>query len=196
MRHTSTVLAVLLLLLCGCTQRFYQLGTPLPPAEREPTAGLSLQSVLAQLGPPQRLTATASGWTMGWEHWRVSESAVGASLGVLGVDALTFDWGDARVRGDFLLISFNAERVATSVSRMVWDNDIGGGTAVQPFFAVAPILDVADLLVPLPQHGWGASMLMPLPTAINNENRPGMGSNGLEQRGTPTGIGQRALEMR
>ena len=186
---------ILYLLLGGCTQRFYALGMPLPPEDSEPVAGASLQTVLAQLGPPQRLTRTVAGWTMGWEHWRVSESAVGASLGVLGVDALTFDWGDARVRGDFLMISFNAEREAKSVSRVVWDNDIGGGTAVQPFLGVAPILDVADLLVPLPQHGWGAGALMPLPTALNRGNRPGMGSNGLEQRGTPTGIGQRALEM-
>lgn len=187
--------AILLLLLCGCTQRFYQLGTALPPEEQEPVDGASLQAVLTQLGPPQRLTRTASGWTMAWEHWRVSENAFGASLGVLGVDALTFDWGDARVRGDFLLISFSAERTATSISRVIWDNDIGGGSAVQPFLGVAPILDVADLLVPLPQHDWGASALMPLPTAINNDNRPGMGSNGLEQRGTPPGIGQRSLEM-
>ncbi len=186
---------ILLMLLGGCTQRFYALGMPLPPEDSEPVAGASLQTVLAQLGPPQRLTRTAAGWTMGWEHWRVSESAVGASLGVLGVDALTFDWGDARVRGDFLMISFDADREARSVSRVVWDNDIGGGTAVQPFLGVAPILDVADLLVPLPQHGWGAGALMPLPTALNSDNRPGMGSNGLEQRGTPTGIGQRALEM-
>lgn len=184
-----------LLFLCGCTQRFYQLGTPLPPATSEPVAGAPLQSVMAQLGPPQRLTRTASGWTMGWEHWRVVESAFGASLGVLGIDALTFDWGDARVRGDFLLVSFDADRQVSSVSRAVWDNDIGGGSAVQPFVGVAPVVDVADLLVPLPHHGWGASALMPLPTAINNDNRPGMGSNGLEQRGTPPGIGQRTLEM-
>lgn len=189
------IILVAALLLCGCTQRFYQLGMPLPGAAAEPVAGASLHAVMAQLGPPQRLTRTASGWTMGWEHWRVSETTVGASLGVLGVDALTFDWGDARVRGDFLLVSFNADREATSVSRAVWDNDIGGGSAVQPFLGVAPLVDVADLLLPLPQHIWGGAALMPLPTAINNDNRPGMGSNGLEQRGTPFGIGQRALEM-
>lgn len=193
MPRLSIILAIAAL--CGCTQRFYQLGMPLPPVESEPVAGASLQAVLSQLGPPQRLTRTVSGWTMGWEHWRVAESSFGASLGVMGVDALTFDWGDARVRGDFLLISFNADRQATSVAREIWDNDIGGGAAVQPFLGVAPLVDVADLLVPLPHHGWGASALMPLPTAINNENRPGMGSNGLEQRGTPPGIGQRTLEM-
>lgn len=183
------------LLLVGCTQRFHQLGVPLPSVQAEPVAGASLQSVMAQLGPPQRLTRGASGWVMGWEHWRITESAFGASLGVLGVDALTFDWGDARVRGDFLLVSFDANHFATSVSRATWDNDVGGGTAVQPLVGVAPLMNVADLLVPLPHHGWGAATLMPLPRAMNNENRPGMGSNGLEQRGTPTGIGQRTLEM-
>ncbi|MFN2327527.1 MAG: hypothetical protein ABR612_01285 [Chromatocurvus sp.] len=193
MIRSAAILSVLLLV--GCTQRFHQLGMPLPSVQAEPVAGTTLQSVMARLGPPHRLTRSVSGWTLGWEHWRISESAFGASLGVLGVDTLTFDWGDARVRGDFLLVSFNTDHVATSVSRATWDNDIGGGASVQPFAGVAPLVNVDDLLLPLPQHGWGGAALMPLPTAINNENRPGMGSNGLEQRGTPRGIGQRTLEM-
>lgn len=193
MIRVSALLAAFLLV--GCTQRFHQLGQPLPSVQAEPAAGASLQSVLARLGPPQRLTRSPSGWVMGWEHWRISENAFGASLGVLGVDALTFDWGDARVRGDFLLVSFDNGHVATSVSRATWDNAVGGGASVQALVGVAPLVNVADLLRPMPQHGWGAAALMPLPTAINNENRPGMGSNGLEQRGTPTGIGQRTLEM-
>lgn len=193
MTRVSVLLA--LFLLAGCTQRLYQLGQSLPSVQAEPGAGASLQSVLERFGPPQRLTRSPSGWVMGWEHWRISENAFGASLGVLGVDALTFDWGDARVRGDFLLVSFDDGHVVTSVSRATWDNAVGGGAAVQAFVGVAPLVNVADLLVPMPQHGWGGATLVPLPTAINNENRPGMGSNGLEQRGTPTGIGQRTLEM-
>lgn len=190
------IVLVSALLLAGCTQRFYQMGAALPGADSDPRPGSSLQSVLEHLGPPQRLSRTPAGWVLAWEAWRVSESAVGASLGFLGVDALTVDWGDARVRGTFLLVSFDRERRVSSVSRSVWDNDVGGGSAVQPLAGIAPVVSVGDLLWPLPQHGWGGSLLMPLPTALNNEHRPGMGSNGLEQRGTPSGIGQRSLEMR
>lgn len=189
------LMIVALLLLAGCTQRHYQLGQPLTAVDADPVAGMSLHAVMAQLGPPQRLSRTASGWTLGWEYWRISQRAVGVSLGLVGVNALSFDWGDARVRGDFLLVSFNAGHRVTAVSRAGWDNTIAGGSSVQPFVGVAPLVNVDDLLVPLPQHGWGAAALMALPTAVNNENRPGMGSNGLEQRGTPTGAGQRTLEM-
>lgn len=182
------------LFLCACTQRFYELGVALPEPASDPDAGTSMQAVLGQMGPPHRLTRTVSGWTLGWEYWRVSQRAVGIG-GVAGLDALSFDWGDARVRGDFLLVSFDLDRQASTVSRASWDNKTAGGASVQPFFGLLPLVDVADLLLPLPQHNWGASALTPLPTALNNENRPGMGSNGLEQRGTPTGIGQRSLEI-
>lgn len=182
-------------LLAGCSQSFYQLGEALPVGYERRAEGLALAEVLAELGPPQRLSATATGFVMGWEHWRIAEAALGFSLGVLGADALTVDWGDARVDGDFLLIVFDRSRRAVDASRLSWNNDIGGGAAVQPFLGVAPLVDVDDLLVPLPQHAWGAGSLLPPPAAQNLQNRPDMGDTGIEQRGTPRGVGQRSLEL-
>ncbi|HKK22212.1 MAG TPA: hypothetical protein VJ947_00890 [Pseudohaliea sp.] len=188
-------LASLALLLGGCSQAFYQLGEPLPPAYEQEAGGQPLAAVLAELGPPQRISATPAGFVMGWEHWRIAEAAVGLSLGFLGADALTVDWGDARVAGDFLLVSFDhAHRVARA-DRVRWNSDVGGGAAVQPLVGVAPIVSVEDLLRPLPQHGWGASNLLPMPAAQNLPNRPDQGATGIEQRGTPAGAGQRSLEL-
>lgn len=188
-------LAVLLAGLTACSQSFYQLGEPLPAAYEREATGRTLAAVLVELGPPQRLSATPAGFVMGWEHWRIAESGVGISLGFLGADALTVDWGDARVDGDFLLLSFDHGHRVASASRVQWDNDVGGGAAVQPLLGVAPLVDVDDLLQPLPQHGWGASNLLPMPAAQNLPYRPDQGGTGLEQRGTPGGAGQRALEL-
>lgn len=185
----------LALALAGCSQAFYQLGEPLPLDYEDEAGGQALAAVLAELGPPQRISATPAGFVMGWEHWRIAEAAFGLSLGLLGADALTVDWGDARVEGDFLLLSFDRDHRVASADRVRWDSDVGGGAAVQPFVGIAPVVSVDDLLRPLPQHGWGASNLLPMPAAQNLPNRPDQGGTGIEQRGTPSGAGQRALEL-
>ncbi|MHA7815563.1 MAG: hypothetical protein ACX93N_03745 [Pseudohaliea sp.] len=188
------LLALFLPGLAACSQSFYQLGAPLPAAYEREAEGRTLAAVLAELGPPQRLSTTPAGFVMGWEHWRIAESGVGVSLGFLGADALTVDWGDARVDGDFLLLSFDQGHRVVSASRVQWDSNVGRAAAVQPLLGVAPLVAVDDLLRPLPQHRWGASNLRPMPVAQNLPHRPDQGGSGLEQRGTPGGAGQRALE--
>jgi hypothetical protein len=44
-----------------------------------------------------------------------------------------------------------------------------------------------------PQHQWGRSLLHPLPHTLNAANDLDTGLHGLEQRGTPTAVGQRTL---
>ncbi|TXS96180.1 hypothetical protein FV139_01350 [Parahaliea maris] len=183
-----------LLTLAGCTRWNYQLGSPLagtaPPAQ-----GQSMAEVLTALGPPLRLSSTPTGYVMGWEAWRIQENSVGFSLGAMGADFLSVDWGDARIAGQFMVVSFDAERQVTGAAYAEWDNDGGGGTAVQPFVGLADVVEVEDLLDPLPQTWWGGTLLQRLPEALNAQARPDMGSTGIQQRGTPNGIGQQSLEL-
>jgi len=51
-----------------------------------------------------------------------------------------------------------------------------------------------ELIASAPQHHWGMSMLNPLPQTLNAANDIDAGMHGLEQRGTPIGVGQRTLE--
>jgi hypothetical protein len=51
-----------------------------------------------------------------------------------------------------------------------------------------------ELTTPTPQHHWGMSMLNPLPQTLNAASDLDAGMQGLEQRGTPTAVGQRTLE--
>lgn len=190
----AALLLPLLLFAAGCTQSSYRMGAPLPaqPALAPATA---MADVLAELGPPLRLSATPHGMVMAWEYWRVREASLGLSLGVIGVDLLSVDWGDARVDGEFLLVSFDRERRVTDSARMRWDSDVGDGAAVLPLVGGGAVVSVGDLLRPLPYHAWGGSSLLPLPTALNTPHRPDMGATGIEQRGTPGALGQRALEL-
>ena len=184
------------LLLQGCSQWRYQLGTPLTESQTpDPADALSLAVVLEALGPPMRISATADGYVMAWEHWRVREDTLGISLGRLtGTDLLSVDWGDARMQGEFILALFSRDHRLTASAFSDWDSDAGGGTALQPFIGVA-LVDVDDLIARLPHHRWGASLLDRLPEALNAPNRPDTGQSGIQQRGTSPGIGQQTLEM-
>lgn len=187
------------LLLCtllqGCSQSRYTLGIPLSP-HQTPTIDTTptLTDVMVKLGPPLRISATKNGFVMAWEHWRISEDAVGLSLGVMGADMLSADWGVARTRGEFILATFNHQRQLTSAAFSDWDSTVGGGAALQPFIGVS-LVDLDDLLQAMPQHSWGALNLETLPRTLNTQNRPDTGQAGIEQRGTPSAVGQRSLEM-
>lgn len=188
------LLLLLLLALGGCTQWYYDLGTPLVE-QYVPDQGASLAQALVQLGPPQRISADGSGMVLGWEHWRVRETSLGIRLGGLGADLLSLDFGDARVSGEFLLLGFDAERRLVSSSFSRWDHNAGKGMALQPFAGVE-LVDVDDLVGRMPQHRWGGSSLKRLPESLNVGSDPDSGAAGLEQRGTPAGSGQRSLEMK
>jgi hypothetical protein len=160
-------------------------------AEERPT----MVQVMAELGPPLRLSATESGYVMAWEHWRITENSIGFSLGAMGADFLSIDWGEATVDGEFMLLTFDSDHKLSGAALSEWSGDVGGGSAIQPFVGVVDVVDVNDLVNALPQHGWGAASLLPLPEVLNAGSRPDMGNTGIQQRGTPTGIGQQTLEM-
>jgi len=185
-------------LLCGllsaCSQWHYDLGTPLAVREL-PRQDMPLHDVLERLGPPLRMTATDTGYVLAWEHWHIRENTLGVSLGVLGADFMSADWGEMRAKGEFLLVTFNREHRVTGAARSDWDSDGGGGRAIQPFLGFVSVVDADDLLHPLPQHRWGGSFLQRLPSNLNQNSDPDAGQRGLEQRGTPTAIGQRSLQM-
>ena len=187
-------LLVALLCLCGCTQWYYDLGSALPEGYEQRAQGDSLASVLATLGPPLRLAATPEGLMMAWETWQIREDALGVSLGWAGADFFTVDWGSARIRGDYFVVGFDDGQRVSAAARVRRDDGIGSGAAIQPLFGFVSVVSIDDLLLPLPQHGWGAAQLLPLPSSLNNAQRPGMGDTGLEQRGTPTGAGARSQE--
>ena len=195
-RHKSWLLVGLLLLVQGCTQWRYDIGQSLADVQA-PDAGQRphLGEVLLQLGPPQRLSSTTNGYVMAWEHWLIREDSIGFSLGFLGADLLSIDWGDAKVSGEFLLLSFDSDHRLVSSDFSSWDGKAGGGSAVQPIFGVVSVVDVDDLTERMPQHDWGRGNLLRLPEAVNAPSAPDLGSGGIEQRGTPTGVGQRSLEM-
>lgn len=183
-------------LMTGCTQWHYDLGRPLSPETHpDPAQTTTLARVLSDLGPPQRVSATSNGYILAWEFWRIKEEKLGLSLGIVGTDLLSVDWGQARIKGEFLLVTFNRQHRVTSSTYANWDNDGGTGRALQPPLGLFSVVDVDDLVNQMPHHQWGASLLKPITQAINADSRPDMGQAGIQQRGTPSGTGQQSLEI-
>jgi len=189
-------LALLLACLGGCNQWRYNIGGSLDQgADLQPSSRANLAQALALLGPPLRVSSLDEGYMLAWEHWKVREDTVGVRLGLLGVDFLSIDWGDARAQGEYLLLTFDDTHQLTGRAYGTFDTDAGGGRAVQPIFSPVDLVEVDDLTSRMPTHRWGATLLQELPVVLNTQNSPRSGAAGLEQRGTPSGIGQRSLEM-
>ena len=189
----ALVAALAALLLSACSQSQYDLGRQLP-AQDFP-AGAELATVLDQLGPPHRMSASVSGYEMAWEYWRINEDKLGLSLRPIGIEALSIDWGDAQTRGEYLLLSFDRNHQLVHSEYQKFDRDAGGGQGIQAFVSVVEVVDVGDLTEPMPQHRWGLFGLERLPVTLNRDNHIDSGQHGLEQRGTPSGVGQRSTEM-
>ena len=189
-------LALIIPLLAGCVQvREFEFGQPIAASdEPDPAAGLDIAAVLKQLGPPLRISATPGGYVMAWEYWRIRELKIGLDLGLAGLDFLSIDIGRAHTSGDFLLLSFGRDRRLRAGSFMEWDGGAGGGQGVQAFASIVDVVEVEDLLAPLPAHHWGFNSLERLPVSLNRRSRLDDGQGGLQQRGTPRGAGQAALE--
>jgi hypothetical protein len=183
-------------LLTACSLNTYQLGQPLS-ADDKPDADVALGvgEVLHRLGPPHRLSATADGYVMAWEYWTIREEKIGVSLGFIGADFLNVDWGSARTHGSFLLLSFNHQHQLRDSTFSEWDSDAGGGQGLQPLSSFVSVVDVDDLLAPMPQHNWGAMALDRLPATLNRDSTPDTGVNGIQQRGTSENVGQNTLDI-
>ncbi|MCB1687504.1 MAG: hypothetical protein KDI33_03425 [Halioglobus sp.] len=196
--RASTVKTLVTLLACwlltACSQWHYDLGVPLADTPA-PAQHTSLADALDLLGPPLRMSATDTGFVLAWEHWHIRENSVGFSLGALGADFMSADWGEMRIKGEFLLLTFDKDHLLTSATRSEWDNHGGGGKAIQPFFGFISVVDVDDLTEMMPQHRWGSALFQRLPGTLNANSNLDTGQSGLQQRGTPTAAGQQSLEM-
>ena len=197
-RPISLFLSVIAIwLLVGCSVNTYKIGADKidPEDILEPNEAHTSSEALARLGPPYRLSATPNGYVLAWEYWHIRQDKLGISLRPIGGDFLSINWGNARTHGDFLVLYFDRSHRLVDSGYGHWDTDVGGGQGIQPIFNVVDVVDVDDLIQPMPHHLWGGFMLSELPVALNKKNHLDTGQNGIQQRGTTADVGQHSLEM-
>ena len=192
LRRYLAIFAVLTL--SACSRFSYELGTPFGEETRAQVARVeTLRDALERLGPPQRISAMPGGYVLAWEYWQIGEQTLGVSLGAVGAEAMSVDWGTATLSGEFLILHFDAGHRLLDYAFSSWDEIAGSGAAIQPSLAGVDVVDVSDLRRPMPQHRWGAETLRGLPATLNSASGPDSGEAALEQRGTPSAAGQRSM---
>jgi hypothetical protein len=96
-----------------------------------------------------------------------------------------------------LVATFDAEGKTLAVDYREWSDVVAQGAALQFVFVLAGVADEGDLNASPAVHQWGFGMLeADLARSLNQPNSLDNGKTGVELKGTPTSIGQHAMELR
>lgn len=190
LRHTPVVFLLISIVVQGCTVIKKKIdATP----GRQPSSFAIVQThfydVLDTLGPPAQITPLPEGFAFLYESLLIQENQFGISLGKDSLSLFKFCFGDTNVDRATRIMVFDKSGYLRSYSNSATHEDAGNAFAFQFLFGIVPMVDTLYLENnPSPLY-WGFSQLNPLPQALQSAD------NWMEQRGTPTGVGQRTLEM-
>ncbi len=191
----ALAIALLALLAADCTTLGKRVGEPVPDAIDRVTIGTtSDRQVVADLGPPTRMSALPDGMVMIYEYLDGTERQIGINLDFIALDFLKIAVGRGVARREVLVLKFDKSGNVQGKALRRWTDDVGRGGAVQLFFVAIPTVDSSYLKEPSTQHDWGQRMLRPLPATLNSAQDMASGEHGVELLGTPEGAGQRTLE--
>ena len=195
---TTTVLA-LLLLLDGCSQihrefghDFYRHAAKLIENEQE----VDVSRVLEVLGPPQKLNALPHGYAFLYQFSIVDEQQIGLSSDQPVLRWFKFSLAEADARIKTAVFQFDDQDQLVAATRAIDHRDLGDETSIMFALAMSALFDSDDLGYDRwSPNLWGASLLQPTAKTINAQSDLDSGNIGFEQRGTPTRVGQRTLEL-
>lgn len=198
-RLCTTAGLALLLLLHGCSQihreigqDFYSQAAELIRSEQE----IDVARVLEVLGPPQKLSALPQGYAFLYQFSIVDEQQIGLSSDQPVLRWLKFSLAEADARIKTAVFRFDDHDQLVAATNAVNRSDLGEEQSIMFALAMSAIVDSDDL-----GHDrwspnlWGASLLQPTAKSLNAQSDLDSGSIGFEQRGTPTRVGERTLEL-
>jgi len=172
------------------------LGKPLKVEPDQFVEGQTrVETVIHELGPPNRASRTVDGVAFLYEHWVMREFQLGIAVPLPVFEWFKFLKARNYLDQDILLLTFDNQGVLRSAGASKWQEGLGGGTGVQFIFSMMSFSDVSKFLRPADAHNWGQTMLQPLPVALNSAQSLRTGEHGLQQPITPDYAGQHTLEM-
>ncbi len=185
------------LLAFGCSVIRQDVGQPLVVDLKAIAAAPDYHDVLRMLGPPHELSRADHGMVFLYEEIDLTERQIGISLATN--DITLFKAVMAREVSDrqVLMVTFDANGRTQSFGYRGWSDIAAEGGALQLVFVVSNVADEGDLNDPPAAHHWGFGLLeADLPRLLNRQNGLNTGNGGTEQKGTPSNVGQHALELR
>ena len=93
-------------------------------------------------------------------------------------------------------MTFDGKGVLRSREFHAFEEDLGSGFGLSFLYSIVTLVDYSRLEKQPEILNWGAGLLEPLPEALNTMHSFDNGLRGVEQKGTPSSVGQRTLEMR
>ena len=181
--------------LAGCSSFRTELGQALPSHPAYAARQTRVETVLHDLGPPDRISALGDGFAFLYDHSTVSEFQFGLSLNLPIIRYLKFVKAKNHLDQEVLLLTFDDRGVLLGMGSDSWKENLGGGTALQLLVAVTSLTDVSALRRPADAHSWGRALLQRPPVVLNLAQSLRTGANGLQQRAAPVYAGQQTLEM-
>lgn len=191
-------LALGALLLGGCTFIRTEYGERIAPdAVQGETHRTDVHAVLAELGPPTKVSALHDGMVFLYEHHTFEEKQLGLFIPSVAV----LEWfklaiGGATADTETLLLTFDQRGLLTNRSYEQRDVDLGSGSSVQLFFGLMPTVDTSAAEADTEINEWGSRLLARPQELLNAGQSLDTMQVGLQRRGTPTRVGQHALELR
>jgi hypothetical protein len=191
------IITVLALAISGCALNRKKIGQGMAfPAEPYQTGVTRRDDVLAELGPPLKMTVLPGGYAFMYESLDTQELQIGFSLPVPVVSWFKFIVAQADYDHNVMIYIFDKQHRLIAADDEATHFDLGNTMAVQPVVTVQLLFDttaVENEVIDFAQ--WPAYCLLPLPQTLNRANSMNVGVAGVEQRGTASSVGQRTTEM-
>ena len=195
---TAAVLTSLLLLQ-GCLQIHREFGqdvysqaAELIQSEQE----IDVARVLEVLGPPQKLSALPQGYAFLYQFSVVDEQQIGLSSDLPVLRWLKFSMAAANARIKTTVFRFDDHDQLIAASSAITHSDLGDEKSIMFALAMSALVDSDDLGYDRwGSNLWGASLLQSTAKTLFVQSDLDSGNIGFEQRGTPTRVGQRTLEL-
>jgi hypothetical protein len=198
-RLCTTAGLALLLFLNGCSQihreigqDFYSQAAELIQSEQE----IDVARVLEVLGPPQKMSALPQGYAFLYQFSTVDEQQIGLSSDRPVLRLFKFSMAEAEARIKMAVFRFDCHDQLVAATSAINQSDLGDEQSIMFALAVSALVDSDDLGYDRwSPNLWGASLLQSTAKTVNAQSGLDSGNIGFEQRGTPTGVGQRTLEL-
>ena len=191
-------LIISITILTGCTVIRTEIDVPIQVNGKTFKEGeTGINAVLTKLGPPGKISALGDNSVVFlYEYVSIKEQQVGVSLP--GDILKWFKLSVAKAKADrqALLLTFDGKGVLRSREFHAFEEDLGSGFGLSFLYSIVTLVDYSRLEKQPEILNWGAGLLEPLPEALNTMHSFDNGLRGVEQKGTPTSVGQRTLEMR
>ena len=188
-----------LLLLNGCSLIHREIGRDYYPQAAEliqDEQEMDVTRVLDVLGPPQKVSALPQGYAFLYQFSTVEEQQIGISSERPVLRWFKFSLAEADAKIKTAVFRFNDHDQLVAASSAINHSDLGDEQSIMFSLAMSAIVDSDNLSYDhWSPNLWGAGLLQPTAKTLNVQSSLDSGNIGFEQRGTPTDVGQRTLEL-